>query len=331
MSAALIELALFASKTIIIFAFILCVLIVFFALAAKNKLQARLSIKNLNKKAAENTALLLEEISPKQFKQFCKDRKAAKKAIAKQASPAKRIYVLDFNGDVKASAVEALREEITALLHIATPQDEVLLRLESAGGMVHSYGLAAAQLLRIRAKHIPLVVAIDKVAASGGYLMACVANRILAAPFSIIGSIGVVVQLPNFHRYLQNKQIDFEQHTAGEFKRTISLFGENTEEGRDKLQHEINDIHQLFKNLIVTHRQQIDINKVATGEHWLGEQALGLQLVDEIRTSDDYLFEQEKNADLYSIEYKMKKSFMSKFFAGARMLQEKLLSFRFQA
>ena len=165
---------------------------------------------------------------------------------------------------MRASTVSSLAEEITALLNIATPNDEVLLRLESAGGVVHGYGLAAAQLMRIRAQHIPLVVAIDKIAASGGYLMACVADKILAAPFAIIGSIGVVVQLPNFHRLLKDKHIDFELHTAGEFKRTITLFVENTKEGKEKLQHEIEDIHGLFKNLIHDYRQQIDIDKVAT-------------------------------------------------------------------
>src|SRR5205085_5609335 len=170
--------------------------------------------------------------------------------------------------------------------NIATPADEVLLRLESAGGVVHGYGLAAAQLMRIRAQNIPLVIAIDKVAASGGYMMACVANTILSAPFAIIGSIGVVVQLPNFHRLLKDKHIDFELHTAGEFKRTITLFGENTEEGKEKLQEEIEDIHGLFKNLIHEYRKEIDIEKVATGEHWLGQQAIQLKLVDEIKTSD---------------------------------------------
>ena len=234
--------------------------------------------------------------------------------------------MLDFHGDMRASAVATLREEITAILNVATPGDEVILRLESPGGVVHGYGLAAAQLMRLRTRQIPLTVAVDKIAASGGYMMACVANKILAAPFAIIGSIGVVVQLPNFHRVLKDKHIDFEQHTAGEFKRTITLFGENTEEGREKLQHELEDIHQLFKNLIVEHRQQIDIQKVATGEHWLGQQALGLNLVDEIKTSDDYLLERSKDATLYELCYEVKKPFLSRLSGTASTIREKLLN-----
>ncbi len=325
MSAFFIQLLLFASKTFVVFLFIIGILIAFLTLVGKGKSQPRLSIKNLNEKAAINTELLLTEISPKQLKKWLKQKKSEKKKAAKSDQNSKRIYVLDFNGDIKASAVETLREEVSALLHIATPQDEIVVRLESAGGMVPNYGLAASQLMRIRAQGIPLVISIDKVAASGGYLMACVANNILAAPFAIIGSIGVVVQLPNFHRYLQNKQIDFEQHTAGEFKRTISVFGENTQEGRDKLQHEINDIHQLFKNLITQYRQQVDINQVATGEYWLGEQALTLKLVDHIRTSDDYLFEQAKTAAVFAVSYATKKPLMSKLLAGAKGLVRQLV------
>jgi serine protease SohB len=189
---------------------------------------------------------------------------------------------------------------------------------------VHGYGLAAAQLMRIRAQHIPLVVAIDKIAASGGYLMACVANKILSAPFAIIGSIGVVVQLPNFNRLLKEKNIDFELHTAGEFKRTITLFGENTDEGREKLQHEIEDIHGLFKGLIHKYRKQIDIEKVATGEHWLGQQALILKLVDEIKTSDEYLLEQTNNAQVFEICYEVKRPLLSRLSSTASSMREKL-------
>lgn len=217
-----------------------------------------------------------------------------------------------------------MREEVTAILNVAKPQDEVVIKLDSPGGVVNGYGLAAAQLERIRANRIPLTVTIDKMAASGGYLMACVADRILAAPFAIIGSIGVIVQLPNFHRLLKNNNIDFEQHTAGEFKRTITLFGENTEEGRLKLQHEIEDIHQLFKNIITDHRPQIDIQQVATGEHWLGTQALELKLVDEIKTSDEYLTARAKDAHLYEIAYEVKKPFMSRFSAAANTLVHKI-------
>ncbi|TAK75827.1 MAG: protease SohB [Gammaproteobacteria bacterium] len=319
---AFIELALFTAKSIIIVLLILIILIAFFTLIAKGKekLKSRLLIKNLNKKYEETTEELLTEILPKkQFKQFLKNKKAAQKTDEEKS---KRVYVLNFNGDIKASAVSTLRDEITAILNIATPADEVVVRVESAGGVVNGYGLAAAQLMRIRARQIPLTVTIDKMAASGGYMMACIANKILAAPFAIVGSIGVIVQLPNFHQVLKDKHIEFEQLMAGEYKRTITLFGENTADGREKLQHEIEDIHQLFKNLISTHRQQLDIQKVATGEHWLGEQALGLKLIDEIKTSDDYLLERSKEANVYEICYEVKKPFLSKLSAAANLLQE---------
>jgi serine protease SohB len=197
--------------------------------------------------------------------------------------------------------------------------------VESGGGMVHAYGLATAQLQRIRNKKLTLTVVVDKVAASGGYLMSCVANKILAAPFAIIGSIGVIVQIPNFHRVLKEKQIDLEQLTAGNFKRTLTMFGHNTKEGREKLQEEIEVIHHDFKQVIQDHRQQVDIDKVATGEHWLAIQALELKLVDELTTSDDYLLEQAKTANVYEISYQAKKSFMSKLSASASLFKQNLL------
>jgi serine protease SohB len=191
---------------------------------------------------------------------------------------------------------------------------------------VHAYGLAAAQLSRIREKKIPLTVTVDKVAASGGYLMACVANKILAAPFAIIGSIGVVVQMPNFHRLLKQKHVDFEQLTAGDYKRTLTMFGHNTEEGREKLQEEIEEIHHLFKDAIQANRPQIDIEKVSTGEHWLGTQAFSLRLVDKIETSDDYLVAKSEAANLYEISYETKKSLSQKLTAAANMAKQSLFS-----
>ncbi|MBX3709597.1 MAG: protease SohB [Gammaproteobacteria bacterium] len=331
MSDALIQLGLFTAKSLIIATLILAVLIVFFMLIAKSKEKTKghLIIKSLNNKYDEAKEILLTAtLNKKQFKQFLKNKKLEEKAKQKIEQKPKNIYVLNFHGDIKATAVSSLTEEITAVLNVATPSDEVVVRLESAGGIVHGYGLAAAQLLRIRAKQIPLTIAIDKIAASGGYMMACVANRILAAPFAIIGSIGVIVQLPNFHRVLKDKHIDFEQITAGEFKRTITVFGENTKEGREKLQHEIEDIHDLFKNLISEHRQQVEIQKVATGEHWLGQQAIGLKLIDEIKTSDDYLFERSKDANLYEICYETRKSLLNRLSTSANIMYDKFFGYR---
>lgn len=326
MSDFLLQLSLFTSKAAILFIFIAAMLILFFGLLAKgkDKQKGRLSVKHLNEQYDELAQSVLAETLPKKaFKQYLKDKKAeAKKIDAK--STRKHVYVLRFHGDMKASAVAGLNEEINTILSVAKPSDEVVLRLESAGGYVHGYGLAAAQLMRLRAKHIPLIVTVDKIAASGGYLMACVGNKILASPFAILGSIGVLVQIPNFHRLLKDKHVDFVQLTAGEYKRTVTMFGENTEAGREKLKQELEEAHTLFKNLIKNNRPHIDIERVATGEHWLGTQALGLNLVDEIKTSDDYLLEQSKNANLYELSYEFKKPFLAKISGTASLLWEKI-------
>lgn len=326
---ALLQLSLFTAKAIIVVALILILIggILFLFSRGKELGMGRISIKNLNKKYAELSDLLFKEILSKDaLKAHLKEKKRANKKNKKETNqPQLNTFVIDFHGDIKASAVGALREEVTALLQVANEKDEVVVRLESAGGMVHTYGLAAAQLQRIRQKNIPLTIIVDKVAASGGYMMASVGDKILAAPFAIIGSIGVIVQMPNFHRLLKEKHIDFEQLTAGNFKRTLTLFGQNTEEGRDKLREEIEEIHQLFKDLIAEHRQQLDIEKVSTGEHWLGTQALELKLVDALSTSDDYLLEKSKNTHVYEIRFITKKSLMEKLSTSVNAFKASLL------
>jgi serine protease SohB len=212
--------------------------------------------------------------------------------------------VLNFNGDIRASAVEMLRREITTVLTQADPaHDEVVLCLESPGGLVHGYGLAASQLARIRQQGVPLTICVDKVAASGGYMMACIGNRIIAAPFAVVGSIGVVAQLPNVHRLLKKHDIDVELMTAGEYKRTLTVFGPNSDAGRAKFQEELDDTHALFKEFVAGHRPQVEIDRVATGEHWYGQRALELKLVDELKTSDEYLVERAKAAELFAVRY----------------------------
>lgn len=329
MTYALIQLAVFAAKTLIIFLFIFCLLMTVFILAAKSKdkSKGKLIIKNINTKYDEMMKEVLSTTLPKkQFKAFLKEKNAQEKAKQKNDVSLKSIYILNFQGDMKASAVAGLSEEVTTILNIATPQDEVIVKLESAGGFVHSYGLAAAQLMRIRSKGIPLTITIDKIAASGGYLMASVGNKILSAPFAIIGSIGVLIQLPNFHRLLKDNRVDFVQLTAGEYKRTVTMFGENTEAGREKLKQEIEAVHQLFKNLIATYRPHLDVDKVATGEHWLGKQAIDLHLVDEIKVSDEYILERSKDANLYEICYEIKKPLLSKLTAATSLLREKIFA-----
>ncbi len=219
----------------------------------------------------------------------------------------KRIFVLDFDGDVKASGVENLANEITAVLTFARPEDEVVLRLESPGGQVHSYGLAASHLERIRQKGIPLTICVDMVAASGGYMMACVANKIIAAPFAVLGSIGVVAELPNFNRALKKFDVDYDIYTAGQFKRTVTILGENTEAGKQKFIEEIEDTHSLFKTMVKRNRPSLDIDRIATGEHWYGNQCLENGLIDAIQTSDDYLYAASADADLFEVCYEVKR------------------------
>ena len=300
---------LFLAKLVSVVAAILVILLAFLGMLAyaKGKSKGKLDVRKFNDKYEEYNRILSHAIKSKHERKLqLKSQKKECKRKIKSKDPKKRIFVLNFNSDIRASAVEALREEVTALLTFANKEDEVLVRLESGGGMVHSYGLAASQLKRIKEANIKLLVAIDKMAASGGYLMACVADWIIAAPFAIVGSIGVLAQLPNFHRYLQKKSIDFEQVTAGEYKRTLTLFGENTEKGRAKMRQEVEEMHTLFKNFIKEHRKVVDIKQVATGEHWCASQAMNLRLIDELKTSDNYLLTASQTCDLYEIRYRTK-------------------------
>jgi serine protease SohB len=307
----------FLAKTATLALAILIVILGIVTILGKGKERAKekLYIKKLNDKYKQMARMLRSATSDKSaLKKWLKSEKKLDKGAKKDTSQSerKRIFVLDFNGDIKATAVKTLREEITALLTLLTPQDEVLVRLESMGGMVHAYGLAASQLRRLRQAQIPLTIAVDKVAASGGYMMACVGNKILAAPFSIIGSIGVIAQLPNFNRWLRKNDVEFEQIIAGEYKRTISVFGENTKKGREKMQEEVEETQVLFKNFVVENRPKVDIQQVATGEHWFGTDALKLKLVDELLTSDSYLLEASQHSDIYEVSYHTRKSFLNK-------------------
>ena len=237
-------------------------------------------------------------VAPKERRRYGKALLARRLA---EPQPVGRVFVLDFKGDILASAVEALREEITVVLGLAGPGDEVVVRLESPGGAVHGYGLAASQLARLRAKNVPLTVCVDKMAASGGYMMAAVAPRIVAAPFAILGSIGVVAPLPNAHRLLEKLGVDYEDVTAGKFKRPVSVLGAVTEEGKAKLQEQIDETHVLFKRFVHDMRPLLDIETVATGEHWYGTRAVELGLCDAIATSDDILLEKAQTNRVFEV------------------------------
>lgn len=288
------------------------------------KLSAEIRISHLNarineqrKKIAQTTGSKLELLQLSQ--QLLKEARARKKTNQK-------IYVLDFKGDMAASAVEGLREEITLILATAKAgRDRVVVRLESPGGMVHGYGLAAAQLVRLREAGFHLTICVDKVAASGGYMMACIANEIISAPFAIVGSIGVVAQVPNFNRLLKDNKIDFELYTAGQYKRTVTMFGENTEEGKAKFEEELQQTHALFKHFVEKYRPQLNIEKVATGEHWYGRDALDLNLVDKLQTSDEYLLNLLPQHDIYSIQSRKKPTLGEKLGLQAAQIADSLV------
>lgn len=256
-----------------------------------------------------------------QEKQIKKDSKAGE--LVAQREP--HLFVLDFKGSLDAKEVNELREEITAILSVAQPQDEVLVRLESGGGMVHGYGLAASQLKRIKEAGLSLTVAVDKVAASGGYMMACIADKIIAAPFAILGSIGVVAQLPNFNKLLKKHDIEFEQLTAGEYKRTLTMFGENSDKAREKFQQELEETHELFKTFIQEHRPSLDLEKLATGEHWFGSQALALGLIDAICTSDELIMQACQQKSVLALHYQPKKKLANKLSGLAAKTAEQTL------
>ncbi len=275
-----------------------------------------IEVKNLNESLqAVTQSLKTVVLHPDARKLDIKNEKKRHKEVEKKkkqelkAGKENRVklFVIDFKGDMQATEVANLREEITAILSVAVEQDEVMVRLESPGGVVHGYGLAASQLQRVRNKGIHLTVAVDKVAASGGYMMACIANHIIAAPFALLGSIGVVAQLPNFHRLLKKNEIDFEVLTAGEFKRTLTVFGENTEKAREKFVDDLEDIHKLFKDFVVEHRPSVSIDQVATGEAWFGRRALERNLVDDLKTSDEYLIDKCDVMDVFHVRYVLHK------------------------
>ncbi|WP_417434440.1 protease SohB [Idiomarina abyssalis] len=267
----------------------------------------------------------LNELS-EQLKIELMDKKAQKKALKalkkKKATEnkEKRLFVIDFKGSMDAKEVDSLRHEVNAILNLATEKAEVLVRLESGGGVVNGYGLAAAQLQRLREQKLTVNVAIDKVAASGGYMMACVGHNLMAAPFAFIGSIGVVAQIPNFHRFLKKHNVDFEQLTAGEYKRTLTLFGENTDEGRRKFKQDLEAIHRQFKSFVQENRAELDIDKVATGEVWSGQEAKELGLIDEVTTSDAWLMKQHKGFDVLQLQYVIRKPLSERFAKGMSVI-----------
>ena len=256
-----------------------------------------------------------------------KEKAKSEKRQSGESSLEKRpkVFLLEFHGGLTASEVADLREQISAILPVVTSKDEVVVRLESSGGLVHNYGLAASQLARLREKGIPLTVCVDKIAASGGYLMACVANNLFAAPFAIVGSIGVVAMFPNFYRLLQKFDVDYMELTAGEYKRTVSMLGKVTEKGRQKFEEELEETHELFKSFITKFRPNLEMDRIATGEHWYGSQAVDLKLIDAIITSDDYIMSKAEEYEVYRVEYQAPKSVKEKLAGTLTEVSDRIL------
>lgn len=313
------EIGIFAAKAGLVFLVIGLLIVLIAILVAKAAHKNELEVEPLHKKF-QHLALFLNSFSAnkeelkaekKKLKKEEKEQKKKSKS-GENKQHQKRVFVLNFDGDLKASAVDSLREEITAVLQTATSEDEVVVRLESPGGVVHGYGLAASQLHRLREHNIPLTACVDKIAASGGYMMAVVANKIMAAPFAIVGSIGVLAQIPNFNKILKKLDVDYKEYTAGEFKRTISLLGEITPKGEEHFVERLNDTHVLFKNHVHKFRPQLDLLKVATGDYWFGEEAKNMGLVDELKTSDDYLLSFPKGTPIFELNYEIKEKWQDK-------------------
>lgn len=328
------EYGLFLAKVITMVIALVIVASMLFGSSVKvgHREKGRITVTKLNDRFDDMAKVLKHAVlDEKIFKRLEKSKKKAQKHLHKsrdkeaEKERKKRVFVLEFDGDIKASATSELRETITTIITMAEPKDEVVVKLESQGGVVHGYGLAASQLARITQKEIPLTVCVDKVAASGGYMMACVANKILAAPFAIIGSIGVVAQLPNFHRVLKKHDVDYEMFTAGEYKRTVTMLGENTDKGRQKFKDDLEDIHELFKDFISEHRTSVKVEDVATGEVWFGSRALAKNLIDGIATSDEYLLDLHPDADIYAVHYEQKKALHEKLGVSAASAVETVI------
>lgn len=321
------EYGLFAAKALTALVVVFIILVMVASLRGRQRRgEGVLQVTRLNDQLANMTDRLGQAVLDKPaLKALHKSRKQEARARSKGGADRDKVFVLNFNGDIKASALESLRHEVTAVLELATPRDEIVLRLESGGGMVHAYGLAASQLTRVRDAGVPLTICVDKVAASGGYMMACIGDRVLAAPFAMLGSIGVVAQLPNFHRVLKKHDVDYEMLTAGEYKRTLTLFGENTEKGREKFQEDLENIHRLFKQFVARYRPVLNVDEVATGEVWFGTEALQKALADEIRTSDEYISQRIRQADVFEVHFHRPKKLQDRLSSTMSAALDRLL------
>ena len=316
------DIAAFAVKALLIVAAFGALAALFAGLTRGDAKRGReIEVRSLNerydKMRDELDAKILDR---KERRSLAKARKREGKSAARTRATApaeKRVYVLGFKGDMTASAVKGLAREIDAVLTVARPgADEVVLRLQSPGGTVTGYGLAAAEISRLREATIKVTVSVDQVAASGGYMMACAGDEIVAAPFALIGSIGVVAQAPNLHRLLKKNDIDYEELTAGEFKRSISVLGEITPAGREHFLGKIEDIHTAFKSFVAERRPAADIARVANGDVWLASEAVSLGLVDALSTGDDLIFRLKDEARVFEVATAAHKTLLQQLLGG---------------
>lgn len=278
-------------------------------LTARKQFQQDFSVMTFSEKHQDHQFQLLSKILPKdKFKKVTKQhRQQSEKKFDNT------LFVLEYNGDMKASETDYLKQHVNLICTVAQPSDEVLVVVQSPGGLVPQYGYAASQLVRLR-DHCHLTVAIDKVGASGGYMMACVAHKIIAAPFAIVGSIGVLGQVPNIHRLLKDNQIDIEEHTAGKYKRSITMLGENTPEKIEKFKEDLSKTHHLFQEFVKQYRPQVNSEALSTGDHFYASAALHeYHLVDELMSSDSYILDKVGKMNVIYLKTESKGHILSKF------------------
>lgn len=314
------EYGLFLLQTLTVVFAVLFVLAVSTKLSGSDDAKGSIRVTDLSKKYAQQKDYVATEIKtalPGQKQSLLerikhKFKNKGNPEAVDAAADKKLAVILEFKGDMKASQLSALREEVSAVLAMDRIPDCVLIKLTSPGGLVHTYGLASSQLSRFKDAGIELVACVDTVAASGGYMMAVCADRIISAPFAILGSIGVVAQIPNINRFLKNRDIDVELHTAGTNKRTLTVLGENTPEGRKKFKEDLTQTHDLFKAWIAVRRPDLDLNSFADGSIFYGTDALEKGLCDQIATSDDILMQMNQDHHLIALKWHQKKSLVAR-------------------
>jgi protease IV len=165
-----------------------------------------------------------------------------------------------------------------------------IIRIDSPGGTV-SGSEALYDALRALSARKPVVAVVDGMAASGGYVAAVAADRIIARQTAIVGSIGVLMQYPNVGKLLENWGVRVESIKSAPLKAAPSGFEPTSPEARAAIQRVIDDNFDWFKALVKTRRAMNDaeVAAVSDGRVHSGRQGLGLKLVDSIGSENDAL------------------------------------------